>query len=340
MFFRNLLIYPVDPASVQLTQPEFEAALASQRAKPCPPNQPSSYGFVPPVGKGDDALLSHMVEGIVLLKAQKEERIIPTSVIRDMVNEKIEEIEVEEQRKVQRKERTELTDMVTTMLLPRAFIRRSFITAAIDPQKGYIYINTPTPDVAEELLSRLREALGGSMPPRTFQFKHNITDSLTQWFRTQAPGHNIELGNQADLYNEGQGTVKVSDYDLGSEEIAKLLESGHRVSQVALDWDNKLTFNLNEKFQLKRLRFSDLMQEQAAQDAGEDEDGEHDASLLLMVRSFGDMLTDLFAALGGMELHTPIIAKAGGEDEQTPGYTSPDPEPQTVEQETEAEAAY
>jgi len=53
---------------------------------------------------------------------------------------------------------------------------------------------------------------------------------------------------------------------------------------------------------VKRLRFEDLLQEQAEKDGGEDALGQLDASFTLMMLTFAEFLPALFEALGGEEI--------------------------------------
>jgi hypothetical protein len=53
-------------------------------------------------------------------RARKEERILPGSVVRDAVKEKVEEIEAEQMRKVYKKERDQIKDEIIQAFLPRA----------------------------------------------------------------------------------------------------------------------------------------------------------------------------------------------------------------------------
>jgi len=59
---------------------------------------------------------------------------------------------------------------------------------------------------------------------------------------------------------------------------------------------------LDDKLIIKRLRFEELLQDQAEQDGGEDALAQQDASFLLMMLTFGDFLPALFEALGGEEI--------------------------------------
>ena len=90
--------------------------------------------------------------------------------------------------------------------------------------------------------------------------------------------------------------------DLTTEEIQLHLSADKLVTQLALAWQDKLSFVLDDKLVIKRLRFEDLLQDQAAQDGGDDALGQLDASFTLMMLTLSDFLPALFNALGGEEV--------------------------------------
>ncbi|HBC01711.1 MAG TPA: recombination-associated protein RdgC, partial [Pseudomonas sp.] len=99
MWFRNLLVYRLTQ-NVALDAETLEAALAAKPARPCASQELSTYGFVAPFGKGEDAPLVHVSQGFLLIATRKEERILPGSVVKDALKEKVDEIEAEQMRKV------------------------------------------------------------------------------------------------------------------------------------------------------------------------------------------------------------------------------------------------
>ena len=163
MFFTNLLIYRLSADSTLLPD-NLEAALAQKPAIPCGSQVTSTYGFVPALGKPQDPFV-HVVQGFMLIAGQEEERILPGSVVRDALREKVVEIETADSRKVYKKEKDQLKDEIVQALLPRAFIRRTVTFAAIDSSTGLIFVNASSTKRAEELLSAVREVLG-SLPVR------------------------------------------------------------------------------------------------------------------------------------------------------------------------------
>ncbi|CAM3824661.1 Recombination-associated protein RdgC [Pseudomonas reidholzensis] len=301
MWFKNLLTYRLTQ-EVPFEPEALEAALASKPARPCASQELTTYGFVAPFGKGEDAPLVHVSGDFLLIAARKEERILPSSVVNDAVKEKIEEIETEQMRKVYKKERDQIKDEIIQAFLPRAFIRRSMIFAAIAPRLGLILVNSASAKRAEDLLSTLREVLG-SLPVRPVTVKTAPSATMTEWV-SQAAAQDFYVLDECELRDthEDGGIVRCKRQDLKSDEIQLHLGTGKVVTQLALAWQDKLSFVLDDKTVIKRLKFEELLQEQAEQDGGEEAQQQFDASFLLMMMTFTEFLPALFEALGGEEI--------------------------------------
>ncbi|MGE8333506.1 MAG: recombination-associated protein RdgC, partial [Pseudomonas putida] len=285
-------------------EPEaLEAALASKPARPCASQELTTYGFVAPFGKGEDAPLVHVSGEFLLIAARKEERILPSSVVNDAVKEKVEEIETEQMRKVYKKERDQIKDEIIQAFLPRAFIRRSMIFAAIAPRLGVILVNSASAKRAEDLLSTLREVMG-SLPVRPATVKIAPTATMTDWVKSQQTAEGFYVLDECELRDtaEDGGIVRCKRQDLTGEEIQLHLSTGKVVTQLALAWQDKLSFILDDKMVIKRLKFEELLQEQAEQDGGDEAAQQFDASFLLMMMTFTEFLPALFEALGGEEI--------------------------------------
>src|SRR3546814_8831628 len=150
MWFKNLLIYRLTQ-DLPFDAEALETALASKLARPCASQELTTYGFVAPFGKGEDAPLVHISQDFLLIAARKEERILPGSVVRDALKEKVEEIEAEQMRKVYKKERDQLKDEIIQAFLTRAFHRRTSPFSALDTNQGLILGNSARPKRATEL---------------------------------------------------------------------------------------------------------------------------------------------------------------------------------------------
>ena len=312
MWFRNLLIYRVTQA-FEWAVGELEHALLQKPARPCASQEMATLGFTAPIGKGGEAPMVHSSHGFLLIATRKEERILPASVINDALREKVEAIETNQLRKVYKKERDQLRDEIVQAFLPRAFTRRKATYAAIMPAEGLIIVDTASPKQAEELLSTLREVLG-SLPVRPITTKIGITATLTDWIRAQQPAQDFWISDDALLRDtDEQGSITAKHQDLTSEEIQQHLAAGKCVAKLALAWQDKLSFVLDEGLVIRRLRFDDLLQEKALDDAGKDADEltQQDASFVLQMLTFQSFIPALIDALGGEEIPREI----GGEPE-------------------------
>ena len=302
MWFRNLLMYRL-AANTTLTADALETALTSKPALPCGSQTLSTYGFIPPFGKDEDAPLVHIGQGFFLICARTEERILPGSVVRDAVQEKVDEIEAAQSRKVYKKEKDQIKDEVTQALLPRAFIRRSKTFAAIAPAQGLILVDSASAKRAEELLSTLREVLG-SLPVRPVGVKTAPTATFTQWVKEHQASHGLALTNECELRDSAEdgGIIRIKREDLASDEVQMHLAAGKLVTQLTLAWEDKLSFLIDDKLTIKRLRFEDLLQDQAEEDGGDDAASQFDASFILMMMTFVEFIPQLLEALGSEEI--------------------------------------
>ncbi|SNB72359.1 recombination associated protein RdgC [Pseudomonas sp. URIL14HWK12:I8] len=302
MWFKNLLTYRLTQ-EVPFEPEALETALASKPARPCASQELTTYGFVAPFGKGEDAPLVHVSGEYLLIAARKEERILPSSVVNDAVKEKVEEIETEQMRKVYKKERDQIKDEIIQAFLPRAFIRRSMIFAAIAPRQGVILVNSASAKRAEDLLSTLREVMG-SLPVRPATVKIAPVATMTDWVKSQQAAEGFYVLDECELRDtaEDGGIVRCKRQDLTGEEIQLHLSTGKVVTQLALAWQDKLSFILDDKMVIKRLKFEELLQEQAEQDGGDEAAQQFDASFQLMMMTFAEFLPVLFEALGGEEI--------------------------------------
>jgi len=72
----------------KLTPESLEEALETKAFRKVNSRQLASYGWVPPMGEGSE-LLVHATSGFMLIKARREERILPSSVIAEHMAERI-----------------------------------------------------------------------------------------------------------------------------------------------------------------------------------------------------------------------------------------------------------
>ena len=95
MFFRNLTLFRF-PTTLDFSQ--LDELLPEMILKPVGALDMSSRGFVPPFGRGDD-VLAHRSGESLWLTVGGEDKILPGSVVNDLLAKKLAEIEEKEGRK-------------------------------------------------------------------------------------------------------------------------------------------------------------------------------------------------------------------------------------------------
>ena len=162
-------------------------------------------GWVPPLGEGTETLV-HAAGGRMLIRLKREEKILPSSVVREMLEEKVAVIEEEQARKVYRKERLTLKDEIIQDCLPRAFSRSAAVYAYIDTRSNWIFVDAPSAGRAEELLNLLRECIG-SFPVVLPQVNNAPTAAMTGWLVHQNLPDDFTLGEECELREPGRRAV-------------------------------------------------------------------------------------------------------------------------------------
>ena len=296
MWFKQLTIYPLNkdklPDLEMLANKLQEAAF-----KPCMGLDWDSIGFSSPVSFSPEMIFPAQNTWRIALK--KEEKVLPAAVVRDILDEKINEIREIEGRNVGRKEKIELKENITDDLLPRAFTKSSKTEAIIDSQYGFLLINQANSNRAEMLLTKLRDALGGleAKLPRTQQSPGSL---MTEWLLQGSAAGHFELDSDCELKGLGDAApvVRISHQDLTAEEVVNLVKNGKIVTQLGLCWQDRVRFVLTQDFTLKRIQFLDVVQEEAA-GQGDDMQSITFASQILMAEALGELLSELVHHLGG-----------------------------------------
>ncbi len=301
MWFRNLLLYRFSQ-DVPFDEAGLLTALEQRPARPCASQETHTMGWTTPFGRHSENLLQ-VAEGYWLIALRKEERILPGSVVKDALSEKVEEIEARDARKIYKKERDTLKDDIIMSLLPRAFTRTQTTLACIAPAEGWIAVDTSSAKRAEDLLSLLRECTG-TLPVRPINVKMAPAACMTDWVKTSEAPEGLVVLDECELRDtkEDGGVIRCKRQDLGSDEIQQHLSVGKQVSQLGLAWQDKLSLTLDDKLGVKRLRFEELLRDQADDQGGDDMAGQLDATFIIMSKTLSEFIPALTSALGGEDI--------------------------------------
>lgn len=299
MWFKNLRIYRLTK-EIDLSNETLEEALQAENFSPCSNLDFSRYGWVSPLGKNSE-LYTHSAGGYTMICARKQEKILPPAAVNEMVEEKVIGFEVDQARNIYRKERRNIKEDVIHTLLPRALTRSFLVYAYFDLKNNLLIIDSASANKAEELLDHLRATLG-SLPVVPLSCVGDAADVMTRWLNNQAP-KGFDLNDECELQNarESKNIVRCKNQELESDEVMSHLKAGKRVTQMAIIWREQIQFILSEDFSIKRLRFEDIIQEDA-QSEYDDDITQFDQDFSVMTLQLSEFLEDLLKEFGGMDL--------------------------------------
>jgi recombination associated protein RdgC len=293
MFFRNLTLFRFSPAVAEDLK-RLEEALGEHRLRPCGPLEMGTRGFVPPVGRGDDAAMTHVVNACTLMTVGGEEKLLPAAVVNDELQRKVQKIAEEEGRKVGGRERKRIKEDLLTELLPRAFVRSSRMSAYVDRKGGWLVLDTASRKSAENALTQVREALG-SFPAVPLAPEEGPRVLMTDWLANGNLPGGLALGDECELRDPATATGAIARcrrQDLDAEEVKEHLRNGKQVFQLGLVFDDRIGFVLGEDLVVRKLKFLDAVLDELG-DSQQDAAAEMDARFALLTLELERLLVKL-----------------------------------------------
>lgn len=298
LWFKNLMVYRLS-REVALNADEMEKQLSAFAFTPCGSQDMAKTGWVSPMGSHSDAL-THAVNGQIVICARKEEKILPSPVIKQELQAKIERLEAEQHRKLKKTEKDALKDEVLHSLLPRAFSRFNQTFMWIDTVNDLIMVDAASAKRAEDTLALLRKSLG-SLPVVPLTMESPIELTLTEWVRSGEMPAGFAIQDEAELkaiLEEG-GVIRCKKQNLISDEIAVHIEAGKLVTKLAVDWQERIQLMLSDDGSFKRLKFADALREQNDDIDRDDFAQRFDADFILMTSELAALIKNTIEALGG-----------------------------------------
>jgi recombination associated protein RdgC len=300
MWFKNLALFRLTEAFT-MTAEELDQKLEQMAFRECGSHEEFTLGWTSPLGKSSEQLV-HSANGFLMLCLKKEERVLPASVVNEMMLDKIAETEEREGRKLAKKERAAIKDELIFELLPRAFTHSSKTYAYIDPKGGWLVVDSASTNKAEDLLSFLRKCLG-SLPAVPLNTVNNPISVMTGWlsFSDLVP-HDINIEDECELHTQEDegGIIRCKRHDLDTDEIQNHLEAGKQVTKLAVNWADRISFVLDENLSIKRLKFLDLIQDQVADVETNSEAERFDADFSIMSLELANFIPRLVSVFGGV----------------------------------------
>ncbi len=259
------------------------------------------FGWTRPFGKLGHTLI-HAANGQILLCARREDKILPTAVIKEQLAEKVGAIEFEQGRTLKKKEKEALKEELLHTLLPRAFSRTANTFAWINPADGLLMVDASSAKKADDVLALLRKSIG-SLPVVPVALKNPPEITMTEWLQKGNLPAAFTLEDESELRSamEHGGIARFKQQDLMTDEVKNHLANDKLVTKLALNWGERLSFVLGDDLSIKRLKFSEELREQNDDITSEDPVARMDADFALVTGELSQFIPALFNALGGEE---------------------------------------
>ena len=294
-WFKNAMIYRLTK-DLDWSLASLNLNLTNNAFSPCDFGELSKFGWFNPLKSSD--LFYFAVGKQILLVAQKEDKMLPANVVKRELEARIEQLEQKEQRKLKKTEKQSLKDEIIQNLLPRAFSKYQQTAIWIDAENNLIYVDAASSKRAEDALALLRKTLG-SLPVVPLTFAKEPALEMKQWLQNESTPEWIIPLEEAELRDlQTDGVIRCKKQTLESEEMLALLDR-KLVTKLALDWDEHLSFILNEDCSLKRLKFADQLREKNDDIRKEDFAQRFDADFVLMTGVLSKLTENLLHAFGG-----------------------------------------
>lgn len=297
MWFKNLQLFRLT-SNWDTPLERFEEQLRRFTFQPCGSQEWMARGWIPP--RGDDALV-YALERQWLVALGIEQKLLPASVVNQATKERAAKLEEQLGYRPGKKQMREIKDNVVHELLPRAFSRYRTTFAWIDPANGWLVIDSSNATKAEEVLEVLKHSVD-DFPFAVLRTKSSPVAAMSDWLSSGDGPAGFSIDRDCELTSpvEEKSTVRYARHPLDGDEIRNHIVSGKQPTRLALTWQDRISFVLTDRLEIKKLTFLDMDENKDGGDSLTAEE-QFDVDFALMTGELSRYLADLVEALGGEE---------------------------------------
>ena len=132
--------------------------------------------------------------------------------------------------------------------------------------------------------------------------------AMADWLAGEAPeGFTIDQDFALQSISEDRARATFKGHDLEDTHVLEHLEAGRLPIKLAMTFDDRLSFVLTERGEIKRLDFLDVIRDQVKADEHEDAQSIFDAEFALMTGELLRLLPAVVGAMGGEIQRAPDL---------------------------------
>ena len=297
MLFKNLQVYRL-PTRWGILASEVEEALVKKPLRSCGPQDSEMLGWIAPFAHYEDVFVWGSGNDLLICLGA-ERKLLPKAVVDAEVDKRAAIFEERSGYRLGRKQRREVADQVTHEFLPRAFTRRSKTFTWIDRTNGYLIVNASSPAKAEEVLELLRRTLD-EFPLMLLRTELSPMTAMARWLAEgEAPaGFTIDQDCSLRSISEDRKEV-IYRRGLDDDQIREHLAAGCLPTKLALTFDDRISFVLTERMEIKKVEYLDIITEPLRTMSDADAEAVFEAEFALMTGELSHLINAVVLALGG-----------------------------------------
>ncbi len=295
--FKNALVYRI----ADWNQPELatlEDKLAANRFVECGASQAESFGWVEPRGE-KNAPMVEVVGGQLVMRLVIETKAVPSSAIKSRLEAELDKIEADTGRRPKGKRAKEMKEQIVHELLPRAFSKRSTTTVWVDAKAKLLVVDAASTKKADRIATLLVDVLGGGIVLKLLQTESSPSTAMANWLKSKEAPAGFSVDRECELKqpDSEKALVKYARHNLDIDEVGQHIEQGKIPTQLAMTWDNRVSFVLTEAMTIKKIKLLDVVLEGPAS-----QEGGFDTDVAIATGELRKLIPDLIEALDGEQV--------------------------------------
>jgi recombination associated protein RdgC len=295
--FKNAILYRIDPTWKRTTA-QMEGYLSHLRYVPCAATAAKSQGWSSPRGE-EHGMLVESVSGQWILQLTTESKVLPRSVIKRNADIRIKKLEEAQGRRIGRIERKDLFAETELDMLPKAFTRIVNTKVWISPESGLVLIDAASDGLADEVVAAILRCVEGIVltPLATVESPQAC---MTTWLNDhEVPGRfGIDHDCELKATDDSKAVARYSKHNLDFDELRVHLRNGKVPTKLALLWNDRVSFTLTSKLQLKNIKFLEASIDEQGSDV-ESASDRFDGDVAITTGEISSLVSQLFENLGG-----------------------------------------
>lgn len=296
---KNVILYRIAADWQMPIALAIEEALGAARFAHCGPTQTESFGWVEPRGEKHAALIEKVGKHYVVA-LRTENRSVPASAVKEMLEVRVAKILEETGRKPGTKQKKEIKEEITLELLPRAFTKTSITKVWINLEAKLLVVGAGSVSKADKITSSLIHSFseaGNGISLHLIGTNTSPSAAMSAWLLNQEAPYNFSVDRECELKlpDSERSAVRYSRHALEIDEVVEHVRAGKVATQLAMTWNGRVSFVLTETMLVKKIEFLDVVMDSKAKGV----DGGFEADVAIATGELSLLIPDLLEALGG-----------------------------------------